>query len=276
MNCFQVIKSVLDEAYQEIPGSQTKRDAEIVAALKDLRLKYRSIVYSGCIEYGDPVKRFAYLYCYTTMHANLVYDICQRSPKLRTLLKLNTFNMAAVGGGPGSDFLGIIKCCEEESLTPRIRLQIFDRDPAWGESWLELDAKLKGTLSLTKSFQTLDVTDPSTWSQFKKHLKVDLVTLVYFMSEVYAKKKEADPYFQNLFANLKPGALVIFIDNNDSRIYGWLDDLAERNGYTFLRKEETNETMPGDEQLTDLGDYVKRFGKPRLKANRAYRLVQKK
>lgn len=276
MKCFQLIKSVLDEAYDEISGTDSKRDDRIVAALTDLRQKYKSVVYSGCLDYSDPVKRFAYIYCYTTMHANLVYDICQRSKTLRALLARDTVTMAAVGGGPGSDFLGIIKYCEAEGVTPNIRLHIFDRDPAWGESWLDLDANLKGTLSLSKSFQTFDVTDSTTWSQFKKHHKVDLVTLVYFMSEVYAKKKEAEPYFQDLFANLKQGAIVLFIDNNDSRIYGWLDDLAQSHGFNFLRKDETKEWMPSDEQTADLGDYVKRFGKPRLTAHLAFRLLQKK
>lgn len=275
MNCFQVIKSVLDEAYEEIPGTPSERDIKIVAALADLRSRYRHIISSGCIDYSDPVKRFAYLFRYTTMHANLVYDVFLRSQKLQNLIKSDDFSMAAIGGGPGSDFLGIIKCCEQNRLSPRIKLHIFDRDPAWGESWLDLDTKLKGTLRLSSSFQTFDITEPATWSHFRKHYKADLITLVYFMSEVFAKRSEADIYFQNLFANLKQGALVIFIDNNDSRIYGWFDRLATENNYSFIKKKEEKETMPWDEQLADLGDFVERFGTPRLKADRAYRLIQK-
>jgi hypothetical protein len=37
MNCFQVIKSVLEQEYNQIPGCERQKDAAIRSALKQLR-----------------------------------------------------------------------------------------------------------------------------------------------------------------------------------------------------------------------------------------------
>jgi hypothetical protein len=72
MNCFQIIKSVLDEAYNEIPGTEAVIDREINDALEYLRNEYSRLLTENAITYSDPITRFAYIYVYVTSHANLV------------------------------------------------------------------------------------------------------------------------------------------------------------------------------------------------------------
>src|SRR5262249_24497944 len=138
MNVFQLIKTVLDEAYEAIPGSEAKKDAAISAALEKLSAQYKKLLTAGCLDYSDPATRFAYIHRYTTSHANLVYSVCRRSRHLAALIGRDKLVLACIGGRPGSDFLGILKYCMFEGKKPQLKCQILDRDPAWGESWSDV------------------------------------------------------------------------------------------------------------------------------------------
>ncbi|MEG3934230.1 hypothetical protein QT990_23755 [Microcoleus sp. T3_B1] len=54
MNCFPIIKSVLDEAYVQIPGDEAKKDEVINDALEDLRGEYSHLSQEGNIDYSAP------------------------------------------------------------------------------------------------------------------------------------------------------------------------------------------------------------------------------
>jgi len=62
MNCFQIIKSVLDEAYVQIPGDEAEKDKVINNELKYLRGEYSQLSQECNINYSDPITRFAYIY----------------------------------------------------------------------------------------------------------------------------------------------------------------------------------------------------------------------
>jgi hypothetical protein len=225
MNCFKLIKTVLDEAYQAIPGHEADKDKQIAAALNDLSAEYRKLQTKGCLSYADPVRRFAYLYRYTTCHANLVYTMLSKSKLAAKFFKQKELQMAAIGGGPGSDFLGVLKYCTDHGFSPVMKCLLFDRDPAWGESWQDVDSKVDRKIQIKTFFQTFDVTDPNTYQFYHKHFASDVFMLVYFMSEVYALRAKAKDYFDALFSKAKAGALFIFIDNNHSDFINWFDGL---------------------------------------------------
>jgi hypothetical protein len=49
MNCFQLIRSVLDEAYNAIPGGKAAKDAAIEEALGGLSKDYKNLLKKGCL-----------------------------------------------------------------------------------------------------------------------------------------------------------------------------------------------------------------------------------
>ncbi|MEG4445611.1 hypothetical protein QUB47_26395 [Microcoleus sp. AT9_B5] len=55
MNCFQIIKSVLDEAYVQIPGDEAEKDEVINDALEYLRGEYSQLSQECNIDYSDPM-----------------------------------------------------------------------------------------------------------------------------------------------------------------------------------------------------------------------------
>jgi hypothetical protein len=275
MNVFQLIKTVLDEAYEAIPGSEAKKDAAISASLERLSAQYKKLLTAGCLDYSDPATRFAYIYRYTTSHANLVYSLFGRSKHLSSLADREKLVLACIGGGPGSDFLGILKYCMKQGKKPQLKCQILDRDPAWGESWSDVDDKVDSEFRISTVFHPFDVTNEATWKPFVKHFSSDLFTMIYFVSEVYAMREKANSYFHQLFANIQPGAYVLFIDNNSNEFYDWFDQLAEAHGIKIIEKREGDEGLPIHEEKKDLGVYFQKFGNPKITANIAYRIATK-
>lgn len=279
MNCFQLIKTVLDEAYVAIPGDDAAKDAAICKAATDLSSEYKGLLQSGCLDYADSARRFAYIYKYTTSHANIVYKAIAQSGDLGQVFDQDKLSVACVGGGPGSDFLGILKYCLRHEKSPELRCQILDRDATWGESWSDVDDKLGPTFRISTLFHPLDVTDPASWGRFKKHFGADLITMIYFMSEVYAVRDQANQYFEALFAGAARGSRILFVDNNSAQFYQWFDGLAKKHGFTTLASSEGTAQLPFDEEKTDLEPYYSKFnGKghcPKIRADIAIRVVQK-
>jgi hypothetical protein len=276
MNCFQLIKTVLDEAYADIPGAEPEKDNAIKEQMDLLSAEYSKLRVKGCLDYSHASRRFAYLFTYTTSHANIVYERIRASKPLREIFERKDVTVSCIGGGPGSDFLGVLKYCEHAEKRPYVTCHLLDRDSAWGESWSDVGKKVSGTLSLTTHFNPFDVTVPEKWKIFKKHFQADLFTLIYFMSEVFALRAVAGAYFDALFEQMKPGALLLFVDNNNAEFYGWFDDLAKKHGLKVLDSAEGMVQMPLREEKRDLEPYRSRLKRnPKLDANIAWRVVQK-
>jgi hypothetical protein len=273
MNCFQVVKSVLDDTYAEIPGDD--RDEQIKARLKKYRPEFRNLLRSQNICYEDPVSRFAYIYEYVSSHANMVRGAICLADELKELFKKERVTASCIGGGPGSDLVGILKYLSRRSEKPALTCYLLDRNKTWKECWCDLDGKLEINMRLSTSYMDLDVCEPDSYEPYSKYLKADLFTFVYFVSEVFAHMKRAQPFFDHLFANVRPGALMLFIDNNDSRFYKWFDQTAKSNNMEIVAQVNDRYVIPPDEQKDDLGEYYAKFGSPKLQANVVFRVVKK-
>ena len=172
MNCFQLIKTVLDEQYQQIELPKKKKDREIKRRFKHISEQYGNLGSGNPIEldYSDPITRFAYIYKYTTSHANYVYQLVRESGELRDLFKRDPIRIACIGGGPGSDFLGILKFAMDIKMKKKtlLKCMLFDKEEAWGESWSDVDEKLSAPFRLSTQFRRLDVTDDESWKIYTK------------------------------------------------------------------------------------------------------------
>ena len=276
MNCFQLVKTVLDEIYTEIPlREEAEKDQAIKEELDSLYSKYKNLSSGESINYSNPATRFAYIYRYVTSHANIVYNIIESCPELTDLMASDKVNMTCIGGGPGSDLLGVLKYLINHEKNTFLRCTLYDREETWAESWADVDNKLETQLRISTVFQRFDVCDETTWSYHSKYLNSDIFTMSYFMSEVFKIKNEADSFFKNFFAKAKEDSVFLYIDNNSPDFYGWFDKLAEKNSLAIIKSTTKNISMSGDEQKTDLGVYYEKFGYPKLKADIAYRVCRK-
>lgn len=276
MNCFQLIKSVLDEIYIEIPGEDDEKDQEITKALEHLRAEYKSLKYGVDINYNEPPIAFAYIFKYVTTHANIVSDIISRTRGLKELFLNDRVAVVAIAGGPGSDLLGILDFLEESEYDPHVVCTTLDKEAKWGDIWYGFDKKLKGLKRLTTIFGDIDICDESSIHKHNKCLKdADLFTIVYFVSEVYKNKDKLINYLKHVFDVAKKEAYFIFVDNHDSGFYKIFDDLADKYGFEIIGKKEGIYKLTPWEDKSDLGEYFGKFGYPKLKANIAFRVIKK-
>lgn len=252
------------------------KDEKIREMMRFLEAEYPKLMQGVKIDYRDITTRFAYIYKYVTSHANLVYQVVNGSTNLASLFDKDKVNVTCVGGGSGSDFLGILKFVIRTGKALFLRCTLFDREQAWAECWNDVDEKLEARVRISTFFQPFDVTVERTWSEHRKYLQSDLFTMIYFMSEIDSLRPYAEPFFSNLFAQAKQGAMFLYIDNNNAQFYDWFDTLAANNSLTVLQSGQLGMRIEDlSEEKTDLAEYWDKFGNPKLKANVAFRVCRK-
>jgi len=209
----QLIKMVLDDLYARIHiEAESDKDELIRKELTQLSMDYGRLTDESvkAIDYSNAVKRFAYIYKYTVAHADYIMQIIRENDDLRSLLKRDEIDIACLGGGPGSDLLGIMKHMLATGNSGDLTCYIFDRERAWGDSWSRVAKRMDASFRVFPTFQQMDVTDSTTWSSYEDYLQADLFTLSFFMSEVWRIKSKAEPFFSHCFSNAKSGAYFPF------------------------------------------------------------------
>jgi hypothetical protein len=278
VNVFQLIRTVLDELYGKIPGDEAAKDERIKLALAYLSKHYSKLWSSsaGTLQYANPIIRFAYIFRYVTCHANLVCTIVGDSAELQGIFAFDKVAVTCLGGGPGSDFLGILKYLMASGKRPELKCRLLDKEPAWAESWEDVDEKVVVPFRISNNFHPIDVADYASWNEKSKFLQADLFTLIYFVSEIFGMLNEpARHFFNYVLKGAKPGAYLLFVDNNAPTFYGWFDAILAECGWQIVAKYEGHMLMPCEEQTVDLGAYCEKFGLPRLKPDVAFRIARK-
>jgi len=281
MNVFQLIKLILDDEYADMAQTTAETDLIVQERLKELSTNYRQLAtIAPSHDYGDPSTRLAYMFRYVTSHTHLVAGELAACGKLRDLLAKDRVLVSCVGGGPGSDFLGLLQYLINESWQGTLRAYLLDGEAGWGDTWSDVGERLKGMpFDIYSHFQQLDVTDAESWEKQRKYLKADLFTFVYFISEIIALGDKAEPFFEHLFSTAKPGALFLFIDNQDAgrnRFVDWFSGLALRRGLEEVYTQTHDARLPGSEEKHDLEPYLRRLGgSPKLTARVECRVFRK-
>src|SRR2546421_1258589 len=146
MSVFELIKSVLDELYARIPGEEAEKDAAIKEKLASLSRGYKALAKGVVNDYADDTTRFAYIYKYVTSHANIVFSAIEDSAELSALFDKEKVNVTCIGGGPGSDFLGVLKYVIRHHKNPHLRCALLDKEEAWVDCWNDVDEKLSSDM----------------------------------------------------------------------------------------------------------------------------------
>lgn len=279
MTLMQLIKIVLDDAYKAIHVTEeAEKDALIKLELTALATAYAGLTdaRNAPIDYSDPVKRFAYIYKYTVAHADYIMQLVRGCPALGDLFTNKHVEVACLGGGPGSDFLGVLKyLLQAGNKDTCLTCYLFDKERAWGDSWSDVARSLDAPFRIFPVFQQMDVTDSTSWASYEKYLRADLFTLSYFLSEVYKIKTQAEPFFSHCFARMKSGAILLFVDNNSASFYNWFDFMAQESKLQQVAAGRVTMAFSNDEEKNDLGVYFAKFGWPKRQSDVAYRIMRK-
>lgn len=286
MTLFELVKITLDALYEEAQEEYGKNtDKEISARFKYLSESYGDLTNNKRepVDYADPATRFAYVYKYVASHGDYVVQILKLARgELGSVFKDEKVRVSCIGGGPGSDIIAVLKYLADygsKEPVKKIVCYLLDREQAWADTWTELDDKLEiDHVKLSVNFQSLDVTDPDSWSSQKKFLDADLFTLSYFVSEVYALDDGAvSEFWETLFKSAKSGALFLYDDNGKDVFNDYFDAQWKKAGLELVDKAtNVNWTPSYDEQASELAEYKAKFGEnTKLKSFLSYRILRK-
>jgi len=286
MNCFELIRNVLDELWQEIPGTTDAEKAEQVKARQsELSRNYAAIRGSSVIDYSDPLTQFAYIFTYTAAHGDFLYQLLNKVRRKHDFPEQGEFSLTSLGGGPGSDLIGCLKFFDKHSASGlAFSANSFDKDNDWSLCWANVasciardDSAEQVCKSLSPSFHNLNVTDDRASAKIKKFMNADMFSMIYFMSEVIKTKNESSTFFEFFFKNVKKGSIVTFIDNKMDDVYGWFDQLVADNGFDVLASGEEEWVASSHEEKTELKKYMGLLNyTPKVRGRLAFRVVRKK
>jgi hypothetical protein len=271
---FQVVKQVLDGLYEDLPTGS--RDQSIIVALENLSKKYNTVLERGGPDYGPAEAKFAYIFRYTTAHADFLDGVIRLSDEIKALATRKNLIVSCIGGGPGSDILGFVKYLLPIDPKPHLTFFLLDKDQSWSDAWWNLDVILGSDLRTSSHFIPIDVTNSATWRKNTAYLKADIYTLIYFLSEIFVAREAADKFLRNTLSSMKPGAVLIVLDFQDSRLTEWIEGIAANcHLATKIKDDNAERVIDPVEEKTDLGEYYTKFGTPKIRARIFYRVYVK-
>lgn len=277
MKCFDVVKQVLDATYSDIPGDEAQRDAAISDALVTMSEDYKDLTKTGGPNFSDPVVRFAYVFKYVTSHSHWIHEMIGMHPDAAALFGRDKIRMVAIGGGPGSDLVGVLKYMDCTGTPPALHCELVDGCLGWKSTWADLAFELEWSGPLHTDYVIHDVADPGTWVAPSNIGKADLVTLSFFVSEIYSLGDAAKNYLRGMLSRLKPGTIVLFSDNHKYEFYNLLDQVAAAESLDVLKSGQgARRIYDWGEQKTIVGEYAEKFGQqPRLQGDLSWRILRK-
>lgn len=269
MNLFPLVKCVLDELYSQIPlTSDDEKDRVILDELRNLREMYPKLINGISINYSDPITRFAYMYRYVASHAYATYALLGGTSQLHDLFEKREISVSCLGGGPGSDLLGILKYVNKNKKMVALKCRVYDREERWRESLSSVCNQLS-SCHIFPTFRPLDITEYDAQNKYPELLDSDLFTMSFFISELYSKKEQTQSFFATLFKKAKTHSWFIFLDNSSDYPRKQFDELIniynQTAGYNSLRlikkSEKSSFPLEVNEQPQGLEPYYSRFGK---------------
>lgn len=291
MQCFSVVRDVLDDLYKKI---ETKHRSSSIALINE-KLKYFDGVYKGKeidVDYSDPLTRFAYIFRYTAAHANMVFQAIdgflvegvkqEGFEELQNIFRSKMVNITCLAGGPRSDILGVLKYLSSLDVATNLKelkYTIIDREVKWSQSWYNVEGRVDKPRNFhtSSTFLPIDVTNPDSYFEHGALTDADLFTMIFFISELFQYREDAQEFFEKLFENAKTGALFLFIDNSIREFYNWFDEIAVVNGLEIIYKERYLKFQTEfDEEMKVLGPYYQLLETdPRIRGKISYRVYRK-
>ncbi|GFU23830.1 uncharacterized protein NPIL_457241 [Nephila pilipes] len=173
--------------------------------------------------------RCAYLHLYSPVHTALVYDVMcralfQEREYFDSFLRVHSctrpLKICNLGGGPGADLIGVIAAFQQEFGCIHTSATIIDIVSGWkdilGNIIEELRCGLYGGFELDPHFEwdflTANLVDKISGDVSNAINSADFITMTKFVSAVV--HQNATGMIKNIFKRMKPGALVLFIDND--------------------------------------------------------------
>jgi hypothetical protein len=291
---FSAVNRILRQNIIPIARSQgLKTEDEIIAAivghLDRMAAEWRSGKKPN-IAYEDPLCRWAYMFRQVPVQANLfrrVVEECDtHSLQFHEKLRRDELSMVILGGGPGTELLGLAKyylrrADDEKRAQTDFEIDVIDHVVGWNEnvSWIRNEINRvysgefgekrgNGPARFNTNAYTLKFSDVDGFGNLPTIFKRDIFVLNFVVSEVF-NIDELLHLMQTMVAGSCDDAHFLFVDRSDSKTTDKVDELITNLKLEVELRNETIDTMDGDEEkdeLKEMSDFL-RGQQPRLMWN---------
>jgi hypothetical protein len=279
--CFETVGKVINPEIDRIASLQGVSRNEIVSQVsQDLATisKQYTDNHRPVIPFDDPLFRIAYLYGTLPINAHVVEVVFDSDSDLQKWFRSQirnrngTIKVCTLGGGPGTEILGLAKWIEgQPSKTPlTLSALVTDKFLEWRADWLalrnqinqQLDHHYKAAsrarpLSISGRFQQVDVESSATVSDRQSLSNHDINIVSYLVSSIFNRFDNFFGFMTDLVKRVPRGSKFLFIDRAAYH-ETWknpIRELASKAGMQLSEFQRTVSHTPHDlgEQKTDLG-----------------------
>jgi hypothetical protein len=207
------------------------------------------------INYADPICRLAYIYMNVPIHSYLIeHCLEQVSITINEVLDKEfgqEINICAVGGGPGSELVGLTSFLFKAKKSKKYHLDflLVDLIKEWDESWHTLKQSIndyqrsieiersRWPVIINRSFIPLNALSKKDFEGFP--IRLNGINL-YFFSYVFSELRYDVEAFQKTFSYIssmsKSGTLFFFIDRSQTEVKNGLENLLHHAGLKILHE----------------------------------------
>lgn len=264
---FDIIRTILDRlilGYAEREQKSTSQlDTEIAAHIQKTSSEYRNP--DPNIDYNDPLCRLGYLFKHAGANATLFEKTLDKSAHLKNLLSQDarqSIHVCTVGGGPGTELLGLTKFLLSTSvLIPNISFTVLDQVPQWGETWNEISRACEIAFSsnanvpptISKAFYPMNVVEESSYKNYGWLFQnVDMMVFNYLLSENQVSLQPFRSALDEMVQRTEAGCYFIVIDRLEynSSFREEVQGIFDSSGLAIRNNIEIG-TQPADLTVSD-------------------------
>ena len=273
---FQILRPVIENLIT-LHAGDTGQSVEDVLAQMDRHIINTSAQYwedEPQINYHDPFCRLGYLYMHAAANATLFERVLSRSDEARSIIRQseqNTLNVLSMGGGPGTELLGLVKYYRyHRNRTPprRIDFTVVDNVFQWSETWGEIAAATESEFrsflaedspeptTISPMFLPFDVIDQSQYQSLSGRCNAaNLVVFNYLFSENKTRLDHARRAVERLVALTSDDCLFLVIDRLEgSRQFNdEVVDIFESAFGLSIDYAPMGGRLDSNEQVSDMG-----------------------
>jgi hypothetical protein len=280
---FERVNTVLDRLTGAAKASGTTLDSKVQAQLAYLSGQYPALLAPGRtpIDYSGEATHIAYVYRCAAAHGQWVYHaLLAAHSRAARFFKQKMVKAAAIGGGPGSDMLGVMKYSKLMGLTaPTVSFKLLDHEPSWGLVWDEFAKTYQGTRSLNFMFEHLDLASGAPWTASEEFLTADIFVFSFSLSESWAFNGggSVTAFLNHVISHANAGALFVYVDNGGPSFNSRVEaHFLRRDVRQIAWSDDSRRLLGSDEQSGAVAVYRARFGQaPKLTGNVSYRVWEK-
>ncbi len=196
---------------------------DVKESLRDITKLYKTglnqTTPSSRSNWNDAANRCAYVFTYFMQHCHIVhYSLQQIQHNISTSWQnKNSLVICSIGGGPGSDLVGLTRFLTDTDLfPPSLTCLVLDLYPNWKHTWESIYNQLPETFDVT--YGKCDLVDTTALRSDILHSigKADMLTFVKSFSAVAAflrKDPRKGSRLRSILHELKGGSFVLYIDN---------------------------------------------------------------